>query len=103
VRVWVRNTGKVGVTKGFNVGVLISSSRKMMAGAPKALARVEILRAREEVVIDVRLPKVALDMGYNAEGEPVPFAFLFAVADSHEELQEKAQAWGGDVERLCGE
>jgi hypothetical protein len=88
-RVWVANNSKVDVTDEFNVGILVSASRKLSKESPRTMVRVKGLKGGEVRAVDVRLPVEALKMGTNADGKDVPFTWLVAVADSHEELKER--------------
>jgi hypothetical protein len=49
---------------------------------------VQGIEAERPVCVDVRLPAKALNLGQNADGQPVPFTWLTAVVDSHQELEQ---------------
>jgi hypothetical protein len=88
-RVSVANNSKANLTQEFNVGILVSTARKMTKDSPRAFVRVKGMKAGEVQSVDVRMPVEALKMGTNADGKDVPFTWLVAVADTHEELNER--------------
>ncbi len=90
-RVTLRNKNEGAVAQAFNVGLAASIGRQAAADAAFATARVEGLQAGQVLAVDVRLPAKATSLGTNADGQPVPFAWLTAVVDSHQEVQETAR------------
>ncbi len=86
-RVTLRNRTGEAIAKAFNVGLAASIGRQLTPEAAFAATRVEGLQANQMLTVEVRLPAKALNLGANADGQPVPFSFLTAVADSHQELE----------------
>ena len=88
-RVFVTNNTKADLADEFNVGIVVSTTKKMSENSPRAFVRLKGLKAGEVQGVDVRLPKDSLTMGTDADGKKMPFSWLVAVADTHEELKEK--------------
>jgi hypothetical protein len=87
-RVLLRNKTGEAVTQQFNVALVASLGRQATADSAFAISRVHGLEAGQTLSVDVRLPAKAFNMGLNADGQPVPFGWLTAVADSHQEVSQ---------------
>jgi hypothetical protein len=84
----LRNKSGLSVSQQFNVALAASIGRQATAESAFATQRVNGLEAGQLLAVEVRLPAKAYNMGLNADGQPVPFAFLTAVVDSHQEVPE---------------
>jgi hypothetical protein len=91
-RVTIRNKNGAAVTHEFNVALAASLGRQAAADSAFGMVRVNGLEAGQMLSVDVRLPAKALQLGQNADGQSVSFAYLTAVADSHQELPESDRA-----------
>ncbi len=87
-RVLVRNKTGDAVNQPFTVALAASIGRVPAADSAFAAARVNGMQAGQTVTVDVRLPAAAYKLGLNADGQPVPFTWLTAVADSHMEVEQ---------------
>jgi hypothetical protein len=87
-RVSIRNNGKADVTRSFSVALLASTTRDVKPESPKTVATVKGIKAGAVKEMDVRLPAAVMNMGRNADGESVPFTWLFVVADCYNDLKD---------------
>lgn len=94
-RVWVRNNTPYDVNQAFNVLLIASTDANAFAGLPEAGVRVLGLRAGETQAIDIRLPYAANTMGRDSAGRAIPFTYLTALVDSHNDLPEAFEANNG--------
>ncbi len=85
-RVWVRNNTPVDINQPFNVMLIASNDANAFAGLPEAGIRVQGMRAGETQA--VRLPYAANTMGRDSANRPIPFTYVTALVDSHNELPE---------------
>lgn len=94
-RVWIRNNSPLDLNQEFNVMLIASTDTNAYAGLPEAGVRVLGLRAGETQSIDIRLPYAANTIGRDSSGNPIPFTYLTALVDSHNELTETVEANNG--------
>jgi hypothetical protein len=87
-RVMIRNKNGAAVTGQFNVALAASLGRQATSDSAFAMTRVNGLEAGQMLAVEVRLPAKAWSLGQNADGQSVAYAYLTAVADSHQELAE---------------
>jgi hypothetical protein len=87
-RVMIRNKSGAAIAQQFNVGLAGSIGRQATQDSALALVRVDGLEAGQMLTVDVRLPAKAYNLGLNADGQAVPFAYLTALADMNQELPE---------------
>ncbi|MGD9723008.1 MAG: hypothetical protein AB7O59_17445 [Pirellulales bacterium] len=87
-RVWLRNKSGVAVTTSFNVGLIASIGRVPSTDSTFVMQRAEKIDAGQTLAVDIRLPAKAYSMAQNADGQPVGFAFLTAVVDTHSEVEQ---------------
>lgn len=85
-RVWVRSNGTTDITTPFNVVALASRDGKLVDGLPQAGVRMESIKPGEVQPVDIRLPFEVNEMGRDALGQPIPFAHLHILVDSHKDL-----------------
>jgi hypothetical protein len=87
-RVTVRNKTGEKVARAFNVALAASLGRQLTRDASFAMTRLDGLDAGQIATADIRMPAKAYKLGVNADGRSVPFAWLTAVVDSHQEIQQ---------------
>jgi hypothetical protein len=87
-QVTLRNKNGQAVTKEFNIGLAASTGRLATKDSVFAMVRVHGLDAGQTLTVDLRLPAKAFNMGLNADGQPVPFTWLTAVTDTHQEIEQ---------------
>ncbi|MEX2114976.1 MAG: hypothetical protein WD845_17415 [Pirellulales bacterium] len=87
-RITLRNKSGDAVTVPFTVALAASIGRAPAADSAFAATRVNGLQAGQTLSVEVRLPGSAYKLGLNADGQPVPFTWLTAVADSHMEVEQ---------------
>jgi hypothetical protein len=87
-RVTLRDKSGEMVRQAFDVALAASIGRQPTADAAFATARVKGLQAGQTLAIELRMPAKALNIGLNADGQPVPFSWLTAVVDNNQEVQE---------------
>ena len=87
-RLMLRNRTGEAIGSPFNVALAASIGREPTADSAFAVQRIEGLQAGQTLTVELRLPAKAYAMGQNADGQSVPFAYLTAVVDSHQELPE---------------
>lgn len=87
-RVAVRNVGTVDIKDEFDVVLAASTSRDFSASSPYAGDMMKGLKAGETRTIDIQLPATVYSMGRNADGKPVKFSMVMAMADSQQKLAE---------------
>ena len=87
-RVTLRNKSGQAVTTSFHVALAATVGRQPSADGAFVAEVVAGIEAGQPVSVDVRLPAKALNLGQNADGQPVPYTWLTAVVDSHQELEQ---------------
>jgi hypothetical protein len=87
-RITLRNRTGAAVAQQFNVALAGSIGREVTADSAMNLVRVEGLEAGQSLTVDLRLPATAYNMGLNADGQPVPFTWLTAMVDTHQEVEQ---------------
>ena len=85
-RVLFRNRTAAAVPQSFNVALAASVGRLPASDSAYTVERIDGLSAGEPFVVRLRLPAGAYAIGRNAVGQVVPFSWLTAVVDSHQEL-----------------
>lgn len=85
-RVTLRNKSGEAVNQAFHVVLAATIGRQPSRDGAFADAEVNGMEAGRAISVDLRLPANALSLGQNAEGQPVPFSWLTALVDSHQEL-----------------
>jgi hypothetical protein len=85
-RVTLRNKSGEAVNQAFHVVLAATISRQPSRDGAFADAEVNGMEAGRAISVDLRLPANALSLGQNSEGQPVPFSWLTALVDSHQEL-----------------
>lgn len=96
-RVWFRNNSAGDVVVPFNVSIIASNDESFRRDLPQAGVRVDRIAAGETQSIDLRLEWEVYDMGRDADGNPVPFAKLHAIVDSHLEIAETSEDNNGAI------
>lgn len=94
-RVWMRNNSAIDLTQQFNVMLVASNDGTVDSGLPQAGIRISGLHAGETQAVDIRLPFAANTMGRDTAGHQIPFTYLTALVDSHNELSEADKSNNG--------
>jgi hypothetical protein len=87
-RIAFRNNSAVDINHAFSVGAMASTSRRLSKEFPMATVQVPGIKAGTTMAADIRLPLDAQRMGVNYMGQTVPFAYLYAVVDSLNQLND---------------
>jgi hypothetical protein len=87
-RVAFRNNSVVDINHAFSVGAMASTSRRLSKDFPMATIQVPGIKAGSTVAVDIRLPLDSQRMGVNYMGQNVPFAYLYVVVDSFNQLND---------------
>jgi hypothetical protein len=87
-RVTFHNNSAVDINSAFSVGAMASTSRRLSKEFPMATVQVPGIKAGATMAVDIRLPLDAQRMGVNYMGQNVPFAYLYVVVDSSNQLND---------------
>jgi hypothetical protein len=87
-RVAFRNNSAVDINHAFSVGAMASTSRQLSKEFPMATVQVSGIKAGATMPVDIRLPLEAQRMGINYMGQNVPFAYLYVVVDSNNQIND---------------
>jgi len=96
-RVWVRNSSSQDLNIPFNVSIVAANDDQLNGNLPQAGVRIEGIAAGETQSVDLRLPWEVYQLSRDAGGNPMPFARLHVIVDSHGELAETLETNNGAV------
>ena len=96
-RVWVRNNSPVQIVTPFSVLLLASNELNPTVELPQTGVVVPSMDIGETQVLDIRLPLAANRLGVTPEGYRVPFTYLHALVDSHQQIPETFEDNNGAV------
>jgi hypothetical protein len=96
-RVWVRNNSPVQIATPFSVLLLASNEQTPTVELPQMGAVVPSMDIGETKAFDIRLPLAANRLGVTPEGYRVPFAYLHALVDAHQQIPEMFEDNNGAV------
>jgi hypothetical protein len=89
-RVWVRNNSPRDVDQPFDVTLLASNQSELKGEVVQSGVTVPSINGEDVVAVDVRLPEDANHL-VEKDGHQMPFAFLTAVVDAHDEINERSE------------
>src|SRR5262245_25082654 len=87
-RVTFHNNSAVDINHAFSVGAMASTSRLLSKEFPMATIQVPGIKAGSTMAVDIRLPLDSQRMGVNYMGQNVPFAYLYVVVDSSNQIND---------------
>jgi hypothetical protein len=87
-RVSFRNNSALDINHAFSVGAMASTSRQLSKEFPMAAVQVPGIKAGSTMAVEIRLPLEAQRMGVNYMGQTVPFAYLYVVVDSNNQIND---------------
>lgn len=96
-RVWVRNNSPVQIATPFSVLLLASNDQSPTVELPQSGVVVPSMDIGETKALDIRLPLAANRLGVTPEGYRVPFTYLHALVDSHQQIPELFEDNNGAV------
>ncbi len=96
-RVWVRNNSPVQIVAPFSVLLLASNEQTPTVELPQTGVVVPSMDIGETIALDIRLPLAANRLGVTPEGYRVPFTYLHALVDSHQQIPETFEDNNGAV------
>jgi len=96
-RVWLRNNSRDDIEHGFDVTLVASNEKEISDQLSQAGVTVPSIPAEETVAVDIRLPAEANRLMRRDDGHLVPFQFLTAVVDGHEEIPDVSRGNNGAV------
>ena len=96
-RAWVRNNSPVQIVTPFSVLLLASNELTPTVELPQTGVVVPSMDIGETKVLDIRLPLAANRLGVTPEGYRVPFTYLHALVDSHQQIPETFEDNNGAV------
>lgn len=96
-RVWARNNSPNQIVTPFSVLLLASNEQTPTVELPQTGVVIPSMDIGETQVLDIRLPLAANRLGTTPEGYRVPFTYLHALVDSHQQIPETFENNNGAV------